>query len=55
MQQSAAEHRVAGHFTAAHPHVPVAEIPAQPDDVHDLIGLRAVGDSFRTAGGRPAA
>jgi anion-transporting ArsA/GET3 family ATPase len=49
MQQSAAERRVAEHFTAAHPHVPVAEIPAQPDDVHDLIGLRAVGDSFRPA------
>jgi hypothetical protein len=51
MQQSAAERRVAEHFTAAHPHVPVAEIPAQPDDVHDLIGLRAVGDSFRSASG----
>jgi len=51
MQQSAAERRVAEHFTAAHPHVPVAEIPAQPDDVHDLIGLRAVGESFRPARG----
>jgi len=48
MQQSAAEHRVAEHFTAAHPHVPVVEVPAQPDDVHDLAGLAAVGDSFRT-------
>jgi anion-transporting ArsA/GET3 family ATPase len=48
MQQSAAEHRVAGRFTAAHPHVPVIEVPAQPDDVHDLAGLAAVGDSFRT-------
>ncbi len=46
MQQSAAEHRVSEHFVAAHPHVPVAEVPAQPDDVHDLAGLRAVGDSF---------
>jgi anion-transporting ArsA/GET3 family ATPase len=54
MQQSAAERRVAEHFTAAHPHVPVAEIPAQPDDVHDLIGLRAVGDSFDNAGGPQA-
>ncbi len=48
MQQSAVEHRVAEHFTTAHPHVPVAEVPAQPDDVHDLTGLAAVGDSFRT-------
>jgi anion-transporting ArsA/GET3 family ATPase len=48
MQQSAAEHRVAEHFTAAHPHVPVIEVPAQPDDVHDLAGLAAIGDSFRT-------
>jgi len=55
MQQSAAERRVAEHFTAAHPHVPVAEIPAQPDDVHDLIGLRTVGESFDNAGGPQAA
>jgi anion-transporting ArsA/GET3 family ATPase len=48
MQQSAVEHRVAEHFTTAHPHVPVAEVPAQPDDVHDLTGLAAVGDSFST-------
>jgi anion-transporting ArsA/GET3 family ATPase len=48
MQQSAVEHRVAEHFTTAHPHVPVAEVPAQPDDVHDLAGLAAVGDSFYT-------
>ena len=48
MQQSAIEHRVAEHFTSAHPHVPVAEVPAQPDDVHDLAGLAAVGDSFST-------
>jgi len=46
MQQSAVERRVSEHFVAAHPHVPVAEVPAQPDDVHDLAGLRAVGDSF---------
>jgi anion-transporting ArsA/GET3 family ATPase len=49
MQLSAVERRVSEHFVAAHPHVPVAEVPAQPDDVHDLAGLRAVGASF-TAG-----
>jgi anion-transporting ArsA/GET3 family ATPase len=48
MQLAAAERRVAEHFTTAHPHVPVAEVPAQPDDVHDLAGLGAVGDSFDT-------
>jgi len=47
MQLTAAERRVSEHFTTAHPHVPVAEVPNQPDDVHDLAGLRAVGDSFR--------
>ncbi|HEV2241366.1 MAG TPA: ArsA-related P-loop ATPase [Streptosporangiaceae bacterium] len=48
MQLTAAERRVSEHFTTAHPHVPVAEVPDQADDVHDLAGLRAVGDSFRS-------
>jgi anion-transporting ArsA/GET3 family ATPase len=30
-------------FTAAHPRVPVVDVPAQPGDVHDLAGLRTVG------------
>jgi anion-transporting ArsA/GET3 family ATPase len=47
MQLAAAERRVSEHFTSAHPHVPVAEVPDQADDVHDLAGLRVVGDSFR--------
>jgi anion-transporting ArsA/GET3 family ATPase len=47
MQLAAAERRVSEHFTSAHPHVPVAEVPDQADDVHDLAGLRAVGNSFR--------
>ncbi len=46
MQLAATERRVTEHFTAAHPVVPVAEIPAQPDDVHDLAGLRIIGRSF---------
>jgi anion-transporting ArsA/GET3 family ATPase len=46
MQLAASERRLAEHFTAAHPLVPVAEIPAQPDDVHDLAGLRAIGKAF---------
>jgi anion-transporting ArsA/GET3 family ATPase len=48
MQLTAAERRVSEHFTTAHPHVPVAEVPDQADDVHDVAGLRAVGDSFRS-------
>jgi anion-transporting ArsA/GET3 family ATPase len=46
MQLAALERRLAEHFTAAHPLVPVAEIPAQPSDVHDLAGLRAIGTAF---------
>jgi anion-transporting ArsA/GET3 family ATPase len=46
MQQAAGQRRVAEHFTAAHPHVPVTEVPAQPDDIHDLDGLRRIGQAF---------
>lgn len=46
MQLAAAERRLAESFTAAHPLIPVAEIPAQAEDVHDLAGLRAIGESF---------
>jgi anion-transporting ArsA/GET3 family ATPase len=46
MRQAESERRLARRFTAAHPLVPVARIPAQPDDVHDLNGLRVVGSSF---------
>ena len=46
MQQVSAQRRLAEHFTAAHPIVPVAEIPAQAEDVHDLAGLRAIGQAF---------
>jgi anion-transporting ArsA/GET3 family ATPase len=37
------ESRLTGRFTAAHPDVPVAEVPALPGDVHDLAGLRQIG------------
>jgi anion-transporting ArsA/GET3 family ATPase len=40
------ERRVAGSFTSAHPAIPVLEVPALPEDVHDLDGLRRVGDAF---------
>jgi anion-transporting ArsA/GET3 family ATPase len=46
MRQASAERRLAERFTAAHPLVPVAQIPAQPEDVHDLDGLRLIGVAF---------
>lgn len=47
------EARLQDRFRRAHPHVPVVEVAAQPGDVHDLTGLRAVGDDL--AGGGPVA
>jgi anion-transporting ArsA/GET3 family ATPase len=46
MQLIAAERRLAKRFTAAHPGVPVARVTAQPEDVHDLAGLRTIGESL---------
>ena len=46
MNLSERERRVAGSFMSAHPAVPVVEVPALPEDVHDLAGLRRVGESF---------
>ncbi len=43
MQLSKRERRLAEHFTSAHPAIPVAEVIAQPEDVHDLDGLRVIG------------
>ncbi len=41
---AARERRLQDRFTAAHPAVPVVEVNALPGDVHDLAGLRTVGD-----------
>ena len=48
------ERRVAGSFISTHPAVPVIEVPALPEDVHDLAGLRRVGGSFTLQGGNGA-
>jgi anion-transporting ArsA/GET3 family ATPase len=40
------EARLQERFTRAHPGVPVTEVAAQPGDVHDLAGLRAVGQAL---------
>jgi anion-transporting ArsA/GET3 family ATPase len=53
MHQVIAERRQAEHFSAAHPLVPVAEVPAEAEDVHDLDGLRQIGRAFGP--GQPAA
>ncbi|MFF3288872.1 ArsA family ATPase [Streptomyces sp. NPDC003023] len=52
MQVLSREQRTRDRFTALHPEVAVAEVPALPGDVHDLAGLRAIGD--RLAAGGPA-
>jgi anion-transporting ArsA/GET3 family ATPase len=38
------EARLRDRFAAAHPQVPTAVVPALPGDVHDLAGLRRVGE-----------
>ena len=38
------EERLRARFAAAHPQVPTAVVPALPGDVHDLAGLRQVGE-----------
>jgi anion-transporting ArsA/GET3 family ATPase len=50
MELGATQRRAAEHFIAAHPLVPVAQIPAQPEDVHDLDGLRLIGQAFASPG-----
>lgn len=44
MRVLARERRTRDRFTALHPEVPVAEVAALPGDVHDLEGLRAIGE-----------
>ena len=38
--------RMADRFAAAHPLVPVTHVPALAGDVHDLSGLRQMGQLF---------
>ncbi|MFI7338905.1 ArsA family ATPase [Streptomyces sp. NPDC050085] len=53
MQVVAREQRTRDRFTALHPEVAVTEVAALPGDVHDLAGLRDIGDRL-AAGGNPA-
>ncbi|MFJ1758416.1 ArsA family ATPase [Kitasatospora sp. NPDC088134] len=44
MQVMARERRTRDRFVSVYPDVPIVEVPALPGDVHDLDGLRAIGD-----------
>jgi anion-transporting ArsA/GET3 family ATPase len=44
--QVAREQEIADRFAAKHPWVPIVTVPAQPVDVHDLDGLRIIGEAF---------
>jgi anion-transporting ArsA/GET3 family ATPase len=46
VQQAAREEAVASRFTAEFPTVPMVPVSAQPADVHDVDGLRTIGDSL---------
>ncbi|MFE9254086.1 ArsA family ATPase [Streptomyces sp. NPDC006879] len=44
------EQRTRDRFTSLHPEVAVTEVAALPGDVHDLAGLRAIGDRLSAGG-----
>ena len=44
MKRLARETRLRQRFQAAHPHVPTVVVPALSTDVHDLEGLRRIGE-----------
>ncbi|MGW5350313.1 ArsA family ATPase [Streptomyces sp. NPDC004031] len=46
MQVVARERRTRDRFVSVHPEVPMVEVTALPGDVHDLEGLRAIGDEL---------
>lgn len=54
MQVLAREQRTRDRFTALHPEVAVSEVPALPGDVHDLAGLRDIGDRLAAGDTAPA-
>jgi anion-transporting ArsA/GET3 family ATPase len=45
-QRAAREEQVASRFTAEFPAVPLVAVSAQPADVHDVDGLRTIGDAL---------
>ncbi|MGP3987752.1 ArsA family ATPase [Streptomyces sp. 3N207] len=55
MRLLARERRTRDRFTALHPEVPMAEVAALPGDVHDLGGLRTIGERLAHQRRRAAA
>ncbi|WP_127357533.1 ArsA family ATPase [Actinacidiphila soli] len=53
MQLVARERRTRDRFVSVHPEVPMVDVAALPGDVHDLAGLREIGE--RLAQGQPTA
>ncbi|MFF9503628.1 ArsA-related P-loop ATPase [Streptomyces sp. NPDC014656] len=53
MRVLAREQRTRDRFTALHPEVAVTEVAALPGDVHDLAGLRAIGERLSSPRDRP--
>ncbi|WP_424888402.1 ArsA family ATPase [Streptomyces sp. XH2] len=54
MQVLDRERRTRDRFTSLHPEVPVAEVAALPGDVHDLAGLREIGERLAAQPAAPA-
>jgi hypothetical protein len=48
MQLLSREQRTRDRFTSLHPEVAVTEVAALPGDVHDLAGLRDIGNRLAT-------
>jgi hypothetical protein len=47
LAQAADRHEaLARRFGAGHPGIPMVEVPAAATDIHDIEGLRSVGDSL---------
>jgi anion-transporting ArsA/GET3 family ATPase len=49
-ETAARQERLAARFTAGHPGIPVIEVPASAQDIHDLDGLREIGAALTRAG-----
>ncbi|WP_282206196.1 ArsA family ATPase [Kitasatospora fiedleri] len=54
MQVMTRERRTRNRFASVYPDVPIVEVAALPGDVHDLDGLRAVGELLGTPTEQPA-
>lgn len=55
MQLVARERRTRDRFVSVHPEVPIVDVPALPGDVHDLEGLREIGERLAAGEDQPTA